>query len=210
MAGKQEGSGRWTLPNGFQYDGQWKAGKFAGHGVATWFSGEKYDGEWQAGQQTGHGIWTLPNGEKYDGEWKEDRREGHGVYTWPTGEKYDGEWRAGQQNGHGAQTLPDGTVLTGEWKANEFMGAPPQAPEKKAGSAPTRHEARMGVVNVLSDVAGAEIFIDGRLMGKTPVKINLRGLHTLTATKAGYREYIQPLQVDDGSEMTLHLELEPY
>jgi len=107
------------------------------------------------------------------------------------------------------QTMPDGTVLTGLWKANEFLGAPPKAPEKKTESAPSNHQARLGTVNVQCDVVGTEIFIDGRLMGKTPVKIQLRGLHTLTATKAGYREYIQPLQVDDGAELTLHLELEP-
>ena len=104
--------------------------------------------------------------------------------------------------------MPDGTVLTGLWKANEFMGLPPMAPEKKTESAPSSHEARFGMVNVQCDVVGAEIFIDGRRMGKSPVKIKLRGLHTLTATKAGYHEYIQPLQVDDGAEITLHLELE--
>jgi len=104
--------------------------------------------------------------------------------------------------------MPDGTVLTGLWKADEFLGALPKAPEKKPESASSNREARFGMVNVQCDVVGAEIYIDGRLMGKTPVKIKLRGLHTLTAKKAGYREYIQPLQVDDGAEITLHLELE--
>ena len=92
-AGKQEGHGVMTFPNGSEYDGEWKAGKMEGHAVVTYSDGNKYTGEYKNGLREGHGVMTLADGSNYDGEWKAGKKEGLGVMTYNNGSIYNGKWK---------------------------------------------------------------------------------------------------------------------
>ena len=54
--------GKWKLPNGCIYKGEWML----------------KDGKWN-----GEGAMKSPTGESYKGEWKDNKRDGNGTYTWP-------------------------------------------------------------------------------------------------------------------------------
>ena len=126
----------------------------------------------------------------------------------PNGEKYDGDWRAGQREGRGTQTLTDGTIRSGFWKADQFRNAALEAPEQKSAGASGFPEDHFGTVSVQCETPSADVAIDGRYVGNAPAKLKLRGPHTVTVQKAGYKEFSRELHVDDGAELTLHLELE--
>jgi hypothetical protein len=86
------------------------------------------------------------------------------------------------------------------------VGAP--APAAAAPRAP----ANTGVLVLSSQTEGAEIFVDGKLIGKTPLKepIVLKpGKYTLKMTKRGYTEYIDVFTIRARKETKLDIDLLP-
>jgi hypothetical protein len=79
------------------YRGHFEAGKKEGHGVKTWPNGDRYDGEFVDGRKQGHGVYTWGRGpwqgERYDGDYVHDERNGYGVYHYANGDVYKGEWK---------------------------------------------------------------------------------------------------------------------
>ena len=53
--GRQDGTGTYKLPNGFEYTGDWVAGEIAGTGKATYPNGSFYVGQFAKGKPDGMG-----------------------------------------------------------------------------------------------------------------------------------------------------------
>lgn len=64
-------------------------------------------------------------------------------------------------------------------------------------------------VNIRSEPTNADVFIDGKMMGKTPFEgLFPLGDHTLTLRKEGYFEHTQTLKVDINTPFTASIKLE--
>ena len=66
-----------------------------------------------------------------------------------------------------------------------------------------------GVIRVLSNVAGAEVFLDGTPMGKVPVDIKevKGGEHVLEVKAPGYQSHEERVTINAGQSMVLKLDL---
>jgi len=77
-----------------EYEGGFKAGKKNGYGVKTWPNGDRYEGHFVEDRKEGRGVYTWGRGpwqgERYEGPYVNDMRQGEGTYTWPTGDVYRG------------------------------------------------------------------------------------------------------------------------
>lgn len=60
--GLQHGTGTYTLPNGYQYSGEWVDGEVRGRGVARFPNGSVYEGEFAKGKPEGAGKITFADG----------------------------------------------------------------------------------------------------------------------------------------------------
>ena len=54
---------------GQRYEGEYLAGKKNGYGVFTWPDGARYEGQWLAGFPNGYGVGMWPDGGVYEGNW---------------------------------------------------------------------------------------------------------------------------------------------
>jgi len=64
-------------------------------------------------------------------------------------------------------------------------------------------------VAVHSDPAGAEIYLDGQLIGSTPSTVELpAGTHELSLRLSGYQDWVRSLRVLSGSEINLDAKLD--
>lgn len=64
-------------------------------------------------------------------------------------------------------------------------------------------------VDITSEPAGAEIYVDGRLSGSTPSKIFLGvGEHTIKVTRPGYKDWERKILVEQGGVKALNATLE--
>ena len=60
--GRQDGTGSFTLPNGYSYTGDWVAGEIRGEGVARYPNGSVYTGRFAAGKPDGRGKLDYAEG----------------------------------------------------------------------------------------------------------------------------------------------------
>lgn len=116
LAGKLNGHGVMSFPNGERRDAVWRDDKRNGHGVTTWPNGDRYDGEFRDDKMDGHGVYVFSSGNRYSGDWRDDRYNGHGTKTWADGARYDGAWQDGKANGQGHLVTSDGSVHDGIWR----------------------------------------------------------------------------------------------
>ena len=119
---KVSGYGKYTLPNGDIYEGDWNGDKRTGKGKMTYISGQIYEGDWKDDKRVGRGKLTLPNGQIYEGDWKDDKRNGQGKLTWPRNQVYEGAWTDDVRNGRGKMTYYNGQVYEGNWKNDKRNG----------------------------------------------------------------------------------------
>ena len=54
--------GKYTLHNGYSYEGEWKEGKIEGLGVAKYPDGSSYEGNFVDGKHSGQGKLIFPDG----------------------------------------------------------------------------------------------------------------------------------------------------
>jgi hypothetical protein len=118
-AGKLNGKGVMTWPDGDRCAAVWRDDKRNGQGVYTWADGDRYAGDYRDDKMTGHGVYSFASGNRYEGEFLNDRFDGQGVKTWTTGERYEGEWRDGKANGSGTLVTRGGTYK-GFWSDGCF------------------------------------------------------------------------------------------
>jgi PEGA domain len=79
-------------------------------------------------------------------------------------------------------------------------------------NAPTVLSAELsasGTLKVLSNIAGADVLIDGLVVGKTPVTIDVvaAGEHVIEVKKPGYIDAKQPFHMDGGEQKILSADL---
>ncbi|MFO0749235.1 MAG: PEGA domain-containing protein [Myxococcota bacterium] len=102
-------------------------------------------------------------------------------------------------------TVSAGTIAAPAWAAAPKPWAPKPPP-------PPKIEAPGGVI-ISSTTTGAQIEIDGKVVGKVPIDdsiVVLSGQHTLKMTLRGYTEYLDTFEVQAGEEITLEVDLIPY
>ncbi len=89
--------GRGAASGTAQYEGEFKAGKKDGRGVKTWPNGDRYEGDFVEDRKQGRGVYTWGRGpwegERYEGEFADDRRNGIGTYRYSSGDVYTGPWK---------------------------------------------------------------------------------------------------------------------
>ncbi len=73
----------------------------------------------------------------------------------------------------------------------------------------TAELAATGVLKVLANVAGADVFIDGAMVGKTPLTLSTvaAGDHLVEVKKSGYVDAKQSLRLDGGEQKILSADL---
>ena len=78
--------------------------------------------------------------------------------------------------------------------------APAPVPRPTPAPPPAPVEAERGVLRVESDVDGAQVFLDRRFVGTTPVRIEAVALggHQLHVTAEGFAEFAELLDVEPG------------
>ncbi len=82
-------------------------------------------------------------------------------------------------------------------------------PTTSSRNAATAAAATMGAVNVISDLGGAEVEIDGAFYGNTPGLIRLSpGLHTITVRVAGFVPWKRDLNIAPGSNLIVKATLQ--
>src|SRR5271157_1581707 len=95
--------------------------------------------------------------------------------------------------------------------SNEHVG-PIHPRAVPASSNETESRTEIGSVSVKSDPEGAEIYVDGKVVGQTPSTIPLAaGPHNVVVKSPGRKVWQRDLNVTKESQLTLHpvLELQP-
>ncbi|MDI7260480.1 MAG: protein kinase [Thermodesulfobacteriota bacterium] len=90
-------------------------------------------------------------------------------------------------------------------------------PKEKAPPAVPKTEPAQKIEKVLSaslivesTPTGAQVFVDGMLKGKTPIKLGLPvGKHDVRVTLSGYQDWKTQVQLKEESETPLHVQLKP-
>ena len=101
------------------YVGGMRAGKLDGEGVFTGPDGETYDGQWKDGLRHGNGVWTSARGTRYAGLYAAGKAHGEGTNTWADGSSFTGEFLEGRRwNGIHYDAAQDRTleIQLGRWK----------------------------------------------------------------------------------------------
>jgi hypothetical protein len=71
--------------------------------------------------------------------------------------------------------------------------------------------AQLGSIEVTAEVEGAEVFVDGVLIGKTPLASAIRkeaGEHSVAVKKEGYKDYSLNVDLKEGGAQSLSVTLE--
>lgn len=112
------GKGHFDLPDGSQYDGDWKevSGRKCreGHGKFT-CGPETYIGDWLADRMEGKGEYSYASGAIYRGDFKDNLMHGEGEYTFPDGAAYKGSWSTNKMHGVGTYLDKEGNVFSGKF-----------------------------------------------------------------------------------------------
>lgn len=99
--GQRDGFGRTLLPNGDQYEGQYRDGFRHGKGTYQFVSGAQYSGDWKKNAKHGNGKFNFPDGSSYCGNWKDNKMHGLGKYSYSNGDIYEGTWKDNVRHGIG-------------------------------------------------------------------------------------------------------------
>ena len=168
--GKPHGAGKYRLPSGAVFEGEFEAGEKAGHGTYRWPDGSvyvgmyaddkpngegrkhfastaaTYEGTFANGNAHGHGTKTFWDGGLYVGEWKGGKVDGAGRYVYADGDVYEGEYVRGRRHGTGCYTFGDGVVaFDGQWLDNQPAAPKTGAADGAAAGAPVPRARRPSV-----------------------------------------------------------------
>ncbi|XP_017855438.2 radial spoke head 1 homolog [Drosophila busckii] len=104
-AGQRHGRGWAILPNGDQYDGNYRKGRRHGIGLYVFQNGARYYGQYRCGTRCGRGIFIYPDGSVYEGNWRKHLKHGIGRYNYANGDTYMGDWHKGERHGVGVYSF---------------------------------------------------------------------------------------------------------
>jgi PEGA domain len=113
-------------------------------------------------------------------------------------------------------SIPKGTEITayvnGDMKldiAKFQLAVPPDTVAQEAPRSSENAASLSAKLQLGSDPTGADIEVDGSFVGNTPSDVRVtEGEHTVTVTKAGFRDWQRKLKVTSGSSVHLNAELE--
>jgi len=128
--------------------------------------------------------------------------DGMGGETWT--------WIFTNPKTHGRVGQWEMTFFPNSKKVEQALGcrAGTQAGEEEPPASPTQ-EAATGTVNVTSNPAGADVYVDGELVGGCPSVLKLKaGKHLVSAKLSGYKDWSREITVEPGSEARLIVRLE--
>jgi hypothetical protein len=109
------------LPNGDQYQGEFKSGQFHGQGKLVFVRGGFYEGEFTQGRMTGKGTLVDSDDTRYDGLLVNGEYEGQGKIIYSSKAAYEGGFSQGQYHGQGKYTDKD-TWYEGQFDEGDFAG----------------------------------------------------------------------------------------
>jgi hypothetical protein len=116
-----------------RYDGEFKAGKMEGYGVHSWPNGMGYEGEFKADMVDGYGVYTWLSGERYEGEFKLGKMDGRGYFSLADGRVFEGRFREDRPV-YGQMTELDGTVFRATFDGATCITAWRPLSKTRAGS----------------------------------------------------------------------------
>ncbi len=113
--GLQHGTGTYTLPNGYEYNGQWVNGEIRGIGIAKFPNGSVYKGNFIKGKPEGSGKIIFADGATYEGTWLDGKITGQGIAVYANGSRFEGGFSEAMHHGQGVMTNSDGYIYDGDW-----------------------------------------------------------------------------------------------
>ena len=121
--GLRNGIGKYTMPDGFTYEGEWKDDQIQGKGVARYPTGQIFEGSFKQGVPDGEGTMTFSDGTKYTGSWLDGKMEGDGILSMTDGSVFKGKFANNNRDGYGEISYSDGSIfkVTGKIMKNKVM-----------------------------------------------------------------------------------------
>ena len=119
---KKHGKGKFTRPDGFEYEGEFKDDLFHGKGISVMSDGTKYSGEFKNDINDGKGTLTFPDGGEYVGGFKNGELSGKGYLIYADGSYHEGEYLNNKKHGHGFEKSANGHTYVGNYKEGRFHG----------------------------------------------------------------------------------------
>ena len=123
-------------------------------------------------------------------------------------------WVNGVKKGIGSWkgSLNSGAYIFEARKEGHRAGSLSQTIDSKAGTqsyALPAPQPITGAIDIISTPAMAEIIIDGKAVGRTPISLSniLIGNHNITLSKSGYNSYSQTITIVEGQSVTLNATL---
>ncbi|MBR7183110.1 MAG: TonB family protein [Alistipes sp.] len=123
-------------------------------------------------------------------------------------------WVNGVKKGIGSWkgSLNSGAYIFEARKEGHRAGSLSQTVDSKAGTqsyALPAPQPITGAIDIISTPAMAEIIIDGKAVGRTPISLSdiLIGNHNITLAKSGYNSYSQTITIVEGQSVTLNATL---
>lgn len=123
-------------------------------------------------------------------------------------------WVNGVKKGIGSWkgSLNSGAYIFEARKEGHRAGSLSQTVDSKAGTqsyALPAPQPITGAIDIISTPAMAEIIIDGKAVGRTPISLSdiLIGNHNITLSKSGYNSYSQTITIVEGQSVTLNATL---
>jgi hypothetical protein len=116
-----EGEGKLTTPDQ-EYTGSFKQGLYSGHGALVYKNGAKYSGEFAAGVFQGKGRFEMPDTSVYEGEFKDGKFAGAGTFERRQGGRHVGTFKEWKPDGPGKFTDARGSTYEGVFVAGELEG----------------------------------------------------------------------------------------
>lgn len=108
----------YILPNGDQYQGEFKGDRFHGQGALAFTKGGYYQGQFEQGLMTGKGVHVDTDESRYEGQFKSGEYQGQGKIVYANGSTYEGSFNKGTYHGKGKYTDKEswyqGTFVDGE------------------------------------------------------------------------------------------------
>ena len=123
-------------------------------------------------------------------------------------------WVNGVKKGVGSWkgSLNSGAYIFEARKEGHRAGSLSQTVDSKSGTqsyALPAPQPITGAIDIISTPAMAEIIIDGKAVGRTPISLSdiLIGSHNITLSKSGYNSYSQTITIVEGQSVTLNATL---
>lgn len=110
-----------VLPNGDQYQGQFKNGLFHGQGKLIFIRGGFYEGQFTLGRMTGKGVLVDADETRYEGTLVNGEYDGQGKIVYSTKASYEGGFSQGEYHGQGKYTDKE-SWYQGMFSEGDFAG----------------------------------------------------------------------------------------